>query len=150
LAYGFSELYAYNATETNATAIAVGCALAVCIRRSPRRLPKFLFHQWLVAPCVVAVVGLAQIPKAIPTPWGTPVVVPLLAVVLIQAITFEWRVLENRVAYFLGRISYSIYLWHLVAIQVTALLLNASPVALRPALPFYVLVSVVFAAASTT
>jgi peptidoglycan/LPS O-acetylase OafA/YrhL len=146
--YGFSELYAYNATETNATAIAVGCALAVCIRRSPRRLPKFLFHQWLVAPCIVAVVGLAQIPKAIPTPWATPVAVPLLAIVLIQSIAFEWRILENSVAYFLGRISYSIYLWHLVAIQVAALLLKASPVVLRPALLFYVMISILLATAS--
>jgi peptidoglycan/LPS O-acetylase OafA/YrhL len=148
LAYGFSQVYAHNATETNATAIAVGCALAVCIRRSPRRLPRFLFHQWLVAPCLIAVAALAQIPKATPAPWATPAVVPLLAIILIQSIAFEWRVLENPAAYFLGRISYSIYLWHLVAIQVAASLLKASPAVLRPALPFYVLISVLLATAS--
>ena len=51
LAYGFSELYAHNATETNATAIAVGCALAVCIRRSPRQHRQAVATAPLGAPC---------------------------------------------------------------------------------------------------
>jgi len=35
---------------------------------------------------------------------------------LLQAVAYEWRVIENPVARFLGRISYSIYLWHIVAV----------------------------------
>jgi peptidoglycan/LPS O-acetylase OafA/YrhL len=35
-----------------------------------------------------------------------------------QAITYEWWLLENPVGRYLGRISYSVYLWGMVAIAI--------------------------------
>ena len=81
-----------------------------------KKLPRFLFQPWLAVVSLLAVVGFAQAGRQTMMLWGFVISIPCLAVVLLQAVAYEWRFLENPVARFLGRISYSIYLWHIVAV----------------------------------
>ncbi len=77
--------YAAFATETNAAAILTGCALAVWIWQSHERLPRILFYRPLGALALLATLGYAQLPHIVPLDILT---IPLLAIVLLQAITF--------------------------------------------------------------
>jgi peptidoglycan/LPS O-acetylase OafA/YrhL len=110
-----SSHYALSSTETNATALLVGCAIALVIARSPYKIPRALFHPLMAPLSLVALVCLAQVPKNIQYVWAC-LGVPLEAIILLNAIAHEWRILENPVAHFLGRISYGVYLWQFVAI----------------------------------
>jgi peptidoglycan/LPS O-acetylase OafA/YrhL len=111
------SVYAAYATETNAPAILAGCSLAMLLWHFPARIPAFLFHRVLTPISLCAIVALAQLPASAQYVWGIPAGIPFAAVILLQAITYEWAVLENAVARFLGRISYGIYIWHAVAIS---------------------------------
>jgi peptidoglycan/LPS O-acetylase OafA/YrhL len=114
--YAFSAEYVGLATESNAAGILAGCALAIWVWQSHEKVPRFLFHPWLAVVSLLIVVALAQTERQIMLLWGFVAAIPCLAVILLQAVAYEWRFLENPVARFLGRISYSIYLWHIVAV----------------------------------
>jgi len=96
-----SPVYAFNATESNAAALLLGCAVTLLIWSSRRKIPLAVFHPLLTPLSLLAVVGLAQVPKDYAYAWAT-MGVPFEAVILLHAITYEWRVLENRIASFLG------------------------------------------------
>ncbi len=115
--YADAHVYAWNATEANATALLIGCGLAVWAARSHWTIPCFLFRPWLAPAALTAVLVLGQTTGNVFF-WAYFATMPLLAILLLQAITYGWRVLENPVARYLGRISYSIYLWHLVAMTI--------------------------------
>jgi len=118
LTYLVNSNYANYATESNAFAVLAGCALALLIRQSrAARLPRFLLWRPLAALSLAGLLCAPAIPESTAIPWRSAWL-PLLAILLLHSITFEWRLLENRCMDFLGRISYSIYLWHMVASEV--------------------------------
>ena len=108
--------YAGDATECNMTGLALGCAMALSLWQSHKRIPCIVLHPVLTPVAVLVIVALGQVSTNSQIVWAIPASVPFAAIVLLQAITYEWRILENSVARFLGRISYGIYLWHLVGI----------------------------------
>jgi peptidoglycan/LPS O-acetylase OafA/YrhL len=120
MALGFygKFVYAELATETASCAIFAGCALALLLWQSPKRLPRLVLAPWLAPISLLAILGLAQLPRNAQLWWAVPLAIPFAAVLILQAIAYEWRVLENPIGRFLGRISYGIYLWGMVAITI--------------------------------
>jgi peptidoglycan/LPS O-acetylase OafA/YrhL len=99
----------YTWPSTWALTLVLGCALAIGVIRL-RITPK------LVAPILLALLGLAFLPEAKSQVWTYLLVLPVIAVLslcLIQnAISREpIGVLNNRVLLYLGKISYAAYLW---------------------------------------
>jgi peptidoglycan/LPS O-acetylase OafA/YrhL len=64
---------------------------------------------------LAAIILLAQLSDAPQWIWGKPAAVPLASIVVLQAMTYGWLILENPVSRFSGRISYGIYLLGVVA-----------------------------------
>lgn len=109
-------VYAELATETASSAILAGCATALLLRQHPQRLPRILLAPWMAPVSFAAILLLAQLPRNAQLWWAVPLGIPFAIVLVLQAITYQWRILENPVSIFLGRISYSVYLWGMVAI----------------------------------
>jgi len=120
LAAGFHGNYVYAelATETAASAPLIGCILALFLWHSALRLPRFVLHPILTPISLAVIIGLGQLPRDAQLFWGVPLGLPFAAILVLQAITYEWRLLENPVARYFGRISYSVYLWGLVAVEI--------------------------------
>jgi len=126
-------IYSMFATETSSIGILAGCGLALFLRQFPERLPEFLLRPWLAWAAAAGIVWTARLPAVDQAAWGIPAGIAMGAVILLQAVAREWRLLDNPVTGFLGRISYGIYLWHLVAID---LVKNIAPEGLRVAALF--------------
>jgi len=111
-----SYIYAELATETASCAALLGCAAALLIWHYPGRLPRWVLRPWFTPVSVLAIVALAQLPRNVQLFWGIPLGIPFGLCIVLQAITWEWRILENPVLEYLGQISYGVYLWGMVAI----------------------------------
>lgn len=111
-------VYAEIATETASCAAVVGCALALLLWYHPHRLPRLFLAPILTPVSIGAIVALAQLPRNAQLFWGVPLGIPFAAILVLQAVTYEWRLLENPIARYFGRISYGIYLWGMVAIAI--------------------------------
>jgi len=114
-AYRGSYFYATLATETSSAAILFGCGLALLLWHSPKRLPALALEDFMTPISLLVILELAQLPERMQTVWGLPLAIPFASIVVLQAIVYEWAILENRVAHYLGRISYGVYLWGFVA-----------------------------------
>jgi peptidoglycan/LPS O-acetylase OafA/YrhL len=108
-------MYAVFATETSSFAVLSGCGLALLLWNFPSRLPEIALRPFAGAISLAAIVLLAQLPERPQWVWGKPAAVPFASIVVLQAMTYGWRILENPLSRFLGRISYGIYLWGTVA-----------------------------------
>ncbi len=96
---------AYANVVTNAFALLLGCGIAVARPSLPHRAP------FGVAAAIV--IGLAAAGPFLPVPYiDGPVIAALAAAVLLVAVVPGAPALENVPLRFLGRISYSLYLWH--------------------------------------
>jgi peptidoglycan/LPS O-acetylase OafA/YrhL len=109
--HGAGAQRVYFGTDTRADALLVGCALAAWAHRG-RRLPD-------VPPLVgtIAAVGLVAVSLALSGPYGTHIVLPtvvpwLSAVLIVSACATAPAWMESAVVRYLGRRSYSLYLWH--------------------------------------
>ncbi len=120
LVAGFAghPVYAGLATETASFGALIGCALALLLWQSPQRIPRFVLSPILAPIAIAVIVGLGQLPGDSQLIWGVPLGIPFAAILVLQAIAYEWWLLENPVAVYLGRISYSVYLWGMVAIEI--------------------------------
>jgi len=149
---GVPQRYVYSAFDTRADHLLIGCLLAVALRA--RFVPRF----WRVL-CTSPVMSLLTVSLTIITcvaeyRLGTTfrntvsfLVHPLLIAVLIpQLISFRatmmWSWLNWRPVRYLGRISYSIYLYQQIAMEPPKQLLATYPWALRLAVSVAVVVGV--------
>jgi peptidoglycan/LPS O-acetylase OafA/YrhL len=107
--------YGTLASETSSSAILFGCGLALLLWYSPRRLPALAIQPFMAPVSFAILLALAQLPEIPQWIWGLPVGIPFAAIIVLQAIAYEWPILENPVAHYLGRISYGVYLWGFVA-----------------------------------
>lgn len=114
-AYFGSYAYATLATETSSVAVLVGCGIALLLWYSPERLPAIAMRPFMAPISLAVILALGLLPEHAQEIWGVLVGVPFAAIIILQAIAYEWRFIENRAAWFLGRISYGVYLWGLVA-----------------------------------
>jgi len=113
---GVPDIRIYFATDTNAFAPLLGCALAVGHREN--RIPAPSAHQ--------AVLSLAALLIAACLPlhytdrrllWATVPVALLSVIVLHTALSSPPRWLENPILRWFGMISYGLYLWHFMLIS---------------------------------
>ena len=102
--------WVYNATDTNAAALLVGCYLAVA------RPTAWRFARWSV-PALLALVLVPAFGNTGPTVlWGGFVALALSALTVQYALTSpEW--LANRVLLRIAELSFGLYLWHYVFIR---------------------------------
>lgn len=112
------SFYTAFATETNSTGILIGCGIALVLWFEPCRFPSVCLRPALGVVSVVALIALAQVPDEPQLRWAVPISTVFAAIVVLQAVTYEWRILQNPVALYLGRISYAVYLWGMVAKRV--------------------------------
>ncbi len=102
--------WVYNASDTNAAALMVGCFLAVA------KLPKLPLAQWSIP----ALLGLMLLPVFGNTGsmilWGGFLALGLSAVALEYAKTAPvW--LENRILLAVAEVSFGVFLWHYVFVR---------------------------------
>ncbi len=111
--------YIYNAFDTRADALLVGCSLALCLFRGavPRPLLGLLTSRWLALLPLAALVLTSYLDATSATwlPFALTLEPLLAAVVLLQwmywgAIGWPW--LERPLVKLLARLSYAIYLYH--------------------------------------
>lgn len=103
--------WVYNATDTNAAALLVGCYLGAA------RLPTWRHARWAVP----AMLGLMMLPvfgeEGAAFLWGGFVAIGLGAFAIQYAMERPvW--LEGRIIVWLGKISYGLYLWHYVFMRI--------------------------------
>lgn len=117
---GVSLARMYNGTDTRAPALLIGSAAGAVLAGGhwTPRIPTWLVSAG-VAVCIAASVVVTETRSSIAL-WLIPLDVLLVVVIVGAALTptssVIGRLLTSRVATWLGRLSYSLYLWHKVVI----------------------------------
>ncbi len=142
--------WAFFSLPTRAWELGVGALIAVAIVRLPRRTPRVLASATVWAGLALIAAGVVIIGPSTPYP-GTAALIPVVGTALVivggsDASLRPSRLLAMRVPRWVGRISYSLYLWHWPILVLVPLALGVESLALNLAL---VGVAVVIAAAST-
>jgi peptidoglycan/LPS O-acetylase OafA/YrhL len=114
--------YAYNAFDTRADALMVGCWLALTVYRGTfeRSTLRCLRSKWLVLIPVLGLLGMSTVEmRGMVGPAAQVVeftIAPVLtAILLLQWMYWgltDWTALEHPAVKFVARISYSLYLYH--------------------------------------
>ena len=111
-----SPAWAFFSPGTRAWQLAAGALLAVGFLRLPRRLPRGSGSLAVAVGLALIVAGVLVISEetAYPGAWALLPVVGTVLVILGGSAgpTLPGRLLDNPPARYLGRISYSLYLWH--------------------------------------
>jgi peptidoglycan/LPS O-acetylase OafA/YrhL len=143
LCFGFNvdQDYIYAAFDTRLDELMVGCLVAVLIRNGSLSS----FWRAVTAHTLLPLVTIALLLASIfignayvyryRDVFGFAVEPPLIAVLLVQLIVLSskplWSWSEWRVLKFLGRISYSLYLYHQVALSLVKKALSSYPMILQ-------------------
>jgi peptidoglycan/LPS O-acetylase OafA/YrhL len=123
ICFHVSWAYAYNAFDTRADALIIGCWLALAVRRedgAPRAVLWWISSKWLV---LIPLVLLAAISTLDARGWiGVrnqviefsidPVLTAILLLQWVYWGSTDWTLLEHPIVKFIARISYSLYLYH--------------------------------------
>jgi peptidoglycan/LPS O-acetylase OafA/YrhL len=139
LGFGVSQSYIYNAFDTRVDHIMIGCLLAVILKR--RLLPAL--WDWLYSHRYVSVVTLALLVASVAASYldrtalyrdlvgfmVDPVLVALLLVQTIMGAGSAW--LQTGVMKYLGRISYSLYLYQQITLYPVRVLCAGLPMLLQ-------------------
>jgi len=154
LVFNVPQEYLYRAFDTRLDHLAVGCLLAILLRKGVLYgLARFLTRSVWLPVLTLGLLFAAQAGHGSPTFIYTVgyAVEPLLtACFLLQLIWFSdtgaWRIVEHPVTRYLGRISYPLYLWQQLTLFTAKRMMEGQHVAIQFA--FALAVTVAFASAS--
>lgn len=154
LGFGVQQEYIYRAFDTRLDHLAVGCLLAILLKRGTLdRFARAATRSIWLPVLTLAVLFLAQAghgSMAFTFTIGYAIEPLLTAIFLVQLIWFShdglWRIFEHPVTRYLGRISYPLYLWQQLTLFTAKQMAAGLPVAVQFA--FAVAVTVAFASAS--
>ncbi|HEY2434195.1 MAG TPA: acyltransferase [Vicinamibacterales bacterium] len=152
---GVSDSYLYHAFDTRADQLLIGCLTAVCAKRG--LLEGFAMRLARRPIYLVATAVLLYISVAMPVPQlmyrytvGYPIQECFIVVLLLQLIMLSgagiWSWTEWSPVRYLGRISYSVYLWQQLTLFTSARVTSQFPLVVQ--LAFALVVTVAFAAIS--
>ena len=154
LVYGVRLEYIYRAFDTRMDHLAVGCLLAVLLKIGT--LDGFARwvtrHSWYPVITLLLLFGAQPLHESITFTYviGYAIEPLLVAILLIQVIWFAdtgiWRMVENPVVRYLGRISYPLYLWQQLTLFTAKRISEGLPLLVQFA--FAIAVTVAFASAS--
>jgi peptidoglycan/LPS O-acetylase OafA/YrhL len=133
-----SPAWAFFSPVTRAWELAAGAFLAVGLLRLPRRTPRLLASLAVWAGLALIVAGVLAISDETRFP-GLAALLPVLGSVLVilggmNGPTLPGRLLASPPARYVGRISYSLYLWHWPIIILVPIALGTDDLTVRLAL----------------
>jgi peptidoglycan/LPS O-acetylase OafA/YrhL len=131
--------------HTASDGIFSGCLLALCLVRYPQSSKKLLLSSWAVAGLVFYIYWVDPMlmdvmPRGFELVLGTTLVIGAITLIILNVLIQEknvWyhRLLESGALVFLGRISYSVYLWQQIFLTpLNTTLLGKWPINLAAAL----------------
>lgn len=130
---GASSSYVYNAFETRFDSLAIGCLLAVCCRLGWFETASMTVSRHIFFP--VAILGLLLYSRIGGSDGyhysvGFTVDSLLIAILIIQLLSLSnrtlWSWIDHPTMVYLGRISYSLYLYHVLALGISRRLISDS------------------------
>lgn len=154
LGFGIHPTYLYHAFDTRADELMVGCLLAVLIKRETyvplwRALCRQSYYP-LITIILLAVSSMFHYNPTYRFVFGYAIEPILIAALIVQLIyfsdTFSWRFIEWPWVKYLGRISYSLYLYQAITLFTARRLTQDRPVLVQ--LVFAIGITVLFASAS--
>lgn len=154
---GFGSAYLYNAFESRFDSLAIGCLLAIALSSGRLdRVVRGVTSSWSL-PLVIAILlgWTSRLGGDFRYTVGFTVQALLLAILLVQLMVLSrgrvWGWLEWQPVRYMGRISYGIYLYHILGLAIgrklagdeswVALLLGVAVTTLMAALSFHLMES---------
>ena len=126
--FHFSPEYIYNAFDTRLDGLLVGSLLAILVRQSsvPTLISAVRRSKWLVLvpATLLALASMEDLRQIYTSPLLSvismtlqPLVVAVLLIQVVHWADHQWRFLENSGIKLLARLSYALYLYHILALD---------------------------------
>lgn len=127
--------YPYNAFETRADALLIGCLLAVVLRARADAI-EMAWHRWWMP---LLTIGAIVLSRLAPDPYqfsiGMTANALMIAMLIVQVLRENthpaWRWMDSAIVTYLGRISYPLYLYHMLGISLAVRLTHGAPMGVR-------------------
>jgi peptidoglycan/LPS O-acetylase OafA/YrhL len=120
--FGVTSSYRYFAFEFRCDALLIGCLMALALKETPD-VPRWMLNKWLGV-CLLAIFPALMYPvknhflsAIVVSDLGYTIGAYASALLIIQAIAHTPGFLTNRLMEYLGSISYPIYLYHLLLLE---------------------------------